>query len=162
MAEVQPPMFQAECYDADDMRLLINAMAQGSEGVVGNNDMVVTAAASGLAVDVSSGSVFVLGDTAGQGMSLCVNQGSTRVDLAPAGAQARTDLIVATVFDEAFGGASNTWLLADVTGTPGAGAPAEPPNSETLATVLVPSGALTVSAGNVADGRTKSNAPVWQ
>jgi len=162
MTEVQPPMFEAECYDADDMRLLVNAMAQGTEGVVGNNDMIVTAAASGLAVDVSGGSVFVAGDTAGQGMYLCVNQGSTRVQLAAAGAQARTDLIVATVFDTAFGGASNTWLLADVTGTPGAGVPATPPNSTALATVAVAAGALTVTAGNITDQREKSNAPVWQ
>jgi hypothetical protein len=160
MAETQPPLFEQECYDATDLRVMLQALSRGQEGVV---EGMATTAGTGLSVSVAPGSAFVMGDTVGQGTYLVVNGSATVVTLtAPDPSQTRNDLIVAEVLDMAYGGASNTWRLRAVPGAPGGGMPVTPPNSVAISYVVVRPAAGAIGGGDIGDLRTDQFIPRWQ
>lgn len=130
MAEVNPPDFEAgECYTAENWRHVFDSIVC-TEGVVDlSTDLVVTAV-GGVSrdVNVSGGDAWIEGDINGSsGMYHVRNttQVTKAIDVNAAGSL-RYDLIIASVYDAQYIGASKTWAIEVIKGTAGAGVPAVP------------------------------------
>jgi len=158
---VQTPcvFIQAGSHPAEDVRRALYAQLGLRGGIVQSGDLVVTANGTpNLTVNVATGQVVIPG-TEGtyQGAYICENRGSLSVAIAAADAtNPRYDLIVARVRDAAYSGATNTFAIEAVTGTPAA-SPAEPTvpaNSWVLARVSVVALDTTISSGDIVDRRT--------
>lgn len=142
-------------YTAYNFRAIIDAMFQ-AQGTVLSTDLLVAPRGAGanMSVDVAAGVAVIQGDSGTlQGKYLCRSTTTTNVTVPAApGSGSRTHRIVAQLYDKQFDGNSHspayTWdieLLADT----GSGEPAEPLNALTLGTVTVPSGTVSIVAGNI-------------
>jgi|GEM_PF-3432933 len=153
----------ASGYAAEQTRRAIFAQYNTAGGVRLTGDLQVTAAASGLSVNVAAGTVFVPGTTSTtQSLYYCLATSTTNLAISSnSSGNPRIDGVYATVDDAAYVGAANDWKLQVVAGTPTSGAtlsnlsgaPATPTSSLLLAYVLVPTGASNLSSGDIQDER---------
>lgn len=128
-------------------RALGATMSEGVGILNGGNDLKVTAGVFPN-LNVDRGGAYIQGDDiTNQGMYFGYNDAS--VSVAVAGAGNRNDLVVAEILDEFYGGASNTWRLRVISGTPGL--PATPANCIPLANVATTAGG---AFGTIVDLRT--------
>lgn len=129
MVEENPPEFLgAECYTFEDFRQAFNGVVC-VEGVTATGDLLVTAAGgASIDVNVAAGTAWVEGNLNGaEGMYHVSNDASVAVTIAANGAgSSRIDLILATVYDSQYIGASDAWAIEVVQGVAGAGVPAVP------------------------------------
>ncbi|HET8588977.1 MAG TPA: hypothetical protein VFM01_05040 [Nakamurella sp.] len=138
---------------ADFRRVIIAALAKTSattarDGVLAG--LAVSDGASGMDVVVAPGQAMVSG-------YLVTNTANATVTLDAGGATARTDVIIARVYDEESGDASSTGAIEVVKGT-STTEPALPPRSIKLATVSVNAGAGSLTGSNITDGRSYTGA----
>lgn len=165
MTEINPPAYMQDgCYEAvQDRRLVASIIcAQGVAFGACPEDGALTALkvidspTGGMNVRVEEGSAFIQGDTITcQGMYHVVNDGPVDILLTASDPVSnRVDLIIAIIRDSQYSGALDEWKLEKVTGTPGAGTPAAPANSLTLATIAVAATTGEIVAGNITDMRT--------
>ena len=160
MAVQTPCVFiQAGSHPAEDVRRALFAQLGLRGGIVAAGDLAVTQNGTpNMTVLVATGQVVVPGSEGTyQGAYICENRGSLSVSIAAADAtNPRYDLIVARVRDAAYSGATNTFAIEAVTGTPAA-SPAEPTipaNSWVLARVEVVALDTTITTSNIVDRRT--------
>ena len=160
MAVQTPCIFiQAGSHPAEDVRRALYAQLGLRGGIVQAGDLEVTQNGTpNMTVNVATGQVVVPGSEGTyQGAYICENRGSLSVSIAAADAtNPRYDLIVARVRDAAYSGATNTFAIEAVTGTPAA-SPAEPTipaNSWVLARVEVVALDTTITTSNITDRRT--------
>jgi len=164
-AENPPYVMQDQSHGAELFRLASSSTLSGA-GVVQAGDLEVTAAASGMNVNVAAGQVWIPGTegaaagvpswVTSQGSYYCYNDDVVELAITPADqTNARIDYVVATVEDSAFSGASDQWVLQVVTGTPSAtpSAPSVPSSSIILAEIAVAAGVTSLEAGNINDLR---------
>lgn len=155
-----PPMFLAAgSHPAEDTRRMLHALFGSRGGIVGAGDLAVTQNGTpNMSVNVADGRLVLPGSEATyQGIYFCENRGTTNVAIAAADStNPRRDLIVARVRDAEYSGASDTFAIEVVTGTPAASPvdPAVPANSWVLARVQVAAGATTITNGVLTDLRT--------
>jgi hypothetical protein len=158
-AQTPPTFLQASSHPAEDVRRMMHAMLGGRSGIVAAGDMAVTQNGTpNMSVNVAGGQL-VLAGTEGtyQGVYVCENRGTQNVAIAAADStNARRDLIVARVRDAAYSGATNSFAIEVVTGTPAASPvdPAIPANSYVLARIAVAAGATSITNANITDGRS--------
>jgi hypothetical protein len=140
------------------------AQATLTEGAVTAGAFVVKAVVGSMNVEVGSGSAksdlyAVAGDIAGQGVYLArLDQTPVTVTVPAADAsQARTDEVWLVVADSAYdGGTVSLPRLSLRKGDAGAGAPGPDAGWKAavkLATIVVPAGAIEITAGNITDER---------
>lgn len=178
MAEVTPP-FPVEVSNA------YNAWDYGApykdliaEGIVGATDLAVTQRGAGAnnSVDIAAGTCWVFGDDnpTQQPTYRCYNNATRNLVLTQDATNPRIALIVAHVYDAHFSGATYTWALEAILGTPAGSpvAPALPNNCLLLATVTVPAVGGNVTNAQITDNRvrisdarsmgaTNGQVPVW-
>lgn len=166
MAAIQPPLFIGVngVIGADELGLPFRDIM--GEGVLTAFDLDVDQRAAGanMSVDVSAGAAWVKGDDDANAQPTYRVRNDATVNVAIAGADAskpRIDRVVARVYDQAFAGASLTWDIEVITGTPttGAtltnlsGAAAVPNTALLLANVLVPAAASSIVTADIGDVR---------
>ncbi len=155
-----PPSFlAASSHPAEDVRRMLHALFGSRGGIVGAGDLAVTQNGTpNMSVNVADGRLVLTGSEATyQGVYVCENRGTTNVAIAAADStNPRRDLIVARVRDAEYSGATNSFAIEAVTGTPAASPvdPAVPANSWVLARVQVAAGATTITNGVLTDLRT--------
>lgn len=161
MTAQTPPIFlQAGSHPAEDVRRALYAVHGGRQGIYTAGALAVSekSGTPNMSVDVAEGQVAVNGsESAYAGVYLCEARGTTNLAISAADAtNPRLDLIVARVRDAAYSGATNTFSLEVVTGTP-AGVPADPslPSGScfVLARVTVNASATSITNANIADLR---------
>lgn len=110
-----------------------------------------------MSVNVASGQAYIPGtEGTKQATYVVVNDASKNITISAAdGSNPRIDLIVAKVQDSLYSGATNTWSLVTVTGTPSGtpAAPTAPANSIVLARVAVAAGVTSIVTANITDYR---------
>ena len=165
MAVETPGSFnQNSTYGAEQTRRTITSLlARGSSigsitgGIVGASDLLVTAPVSGMSVNVATGEVWVPGTSSStQGGYYGRVSSTTNLSVAAANpSNPRIDLVVAVVTDSAYSGATNTFAVAVVTGTPASSPspPAVPTSAITLAQVAVPAAVTSITSGDITDER---------
>ncbi|MEU6318088.1 hypothetical protein [Streptomyces sp. NPDC047009] len=165
MTLIQPPMMiNGGKHPARTMRMMIRDLSRGSQGVTEYNDLKVTQRLTpGAGVQVGDGSGVVRGASWGQGSYTQYNVGTALVDIAPTGAQARTDMVVLRVLDPEYEGSSDPltadigyfYVVSNVSATatqPPAGMTAIP-----LARIALPANCATVTDAMITDLRTIAN-----
>ncbi|MHB8671815.1 MAG: hypothetical protein ACYDAD_14855, partial [Acidimicrobiales bacterium] len=126
---------------------------------MGGGDLAVTANGTpNMSVNVAAGEIWIPGSiTTRQGLYYGLNDASVNLTITPSDpTNPRNDLVVATVQDAQYAGATNTWLLQVIAGTP-AGTPLDPTvpaNSYKLARVVVAANAASIVSGNITDLRS--------
>ena len=130
-------------------------------GLRAAGDLKVTAPVSGMTVNVATGECIIPGSSSvTQGGYYGLVSSTTSLVVAASNAtNPRVDLVAGVVTDAGYTGATNTFVLATVTGTPtpGAtlgnlsGAPGLPTSALLLAYVLVPATSTSVINGNIAN-----------
>jgi hypothetical protein len=165
-AQTPPYVIQASSHSAELFRRELQAgMAAG--GIVSPTDLAVTANGTpNMSVNVAAGQVLVpgtLGSSAGlpsgftsQGTYYAYNDATVNLAVAASNpTNPRIDIVVATVQDAQYAGASNNWVLQVITGTPAVSpvVPAAPANSIIFAQVAVAANATTIVSGNITDVR---------
>lgn len=158
-AETPPFVLQAGSHPAETVRRFAYATMGQRGGIVNSGDLAVSQNGTpNMTVNVAAGQVYVLGtESANQGLYYGENRTTASLNIAAADAtNARRDLIVARVKDAAYSGATNSFTLEAVTGTPAASPsdPTTPANCFVLARVAVAAGATTVVTANLTDLRT--------
>lgn len=171
MAEVNPPFFEENCYTLARWRKMMNSIVC-EEGVrdLSDGDLLVTAVGGGsLNVSVAAGHAWVQADlNGGEGIYEIENDAAeVQTIAANAAGSARIDLVIASIYDSDYVGASDTWSIDIVQGVAGAGVPAVPASTRVgyllLAQVTVPASGGTPSV--VADVRPQMvvcGGPEWQ
>ncbi|MFF3516124.1 hypothetical protein [Streptomyces sp. NPDC002573] len=165
MTLIQPPMMiNGGTHPARTMRMMIRDLSRGSQGVTEYNDLKVTQQTTpGARVQVGDGSGVVRGASWGQGSYTQYNVGSATVNIAPTGAQARTDMVVLRVLDPEYEGSLNPAtdnigffdVVSNVSATatqPPAGMTAIP-----LARIALPANCATVTDAMITDLRQIAN-----
>ncbi|MFD5753818.1 hypothetical protein ACFWIZ_00735 [Streptomyces sp. NPDC127044] len=165
MTLIQPPMMvKGGTHPARTMRMMIRDLSRGSQGVTEYNDLKVTQQTTpGAGVQIGDGSGVVRGAAWGQGSYTQYNVGSALVNIAPTGAQGRTDMVVLRVLDPEYEGSLDPTkdnigffdVVSNVSSTatqPPAGMSAIP-----LARVALPSNCATVTAAMITDLRRIAN-----
>jgi hypothetical protein len=164
--ENPPGFLQAGTYSAEITRRAIMFMLQrGSTvgsvagGIVAAGDCQVSPPGSGLSVSVSPGEVICPGSSSSsQSGYYCRVSATMSLTIATAnGTNPRIDLVCATVTDAAYTGATNTFTVQVLTGTPTSGAtlsnlsgaPSLPTSSLALGYVLVPTSATNIVSGDI-------------
>jgi hypothetical protein len=113
-----------------------------------------------MSVNVAAGKAFIDGtENANQGAYLAVNDATVNLAIsASSPTNPRKDLIVAKVQDAEWSGATNSWSLAVVTGTPAASPaePAVPANAVVLALVDIAANATSITNANITDRRRRA------
>lgn len=152
---------QDQLYNAQDDRLAIQALTPYmQEGVARPADLKVTQRAAGvnMSVDVAAGFAFIDGDdSVSQGYYVLYNDSvANRTILAPS-ANPRRDLVIARVQDATEAGAVNSVTIEVLQGTPAVSnpvAPALPNNAIPLASVLVNTGAVSITNADLTEARS--------
>lgn len=159
MTAQQPPIFlQAGSHPAEDVRRFIGT-AVSTPGLVSAGDLVVTerAGTASMSVDVAGGRAFLAGNEATyQGTYFVENRGVANLVVSAAhGSLTRYDLVVARIQDAAYSGASNSWSLAVITGTPASTPlePAVPASSFVLARITVGAAVSSITNAAITDRR---------
>lgn len=123
----------------------------------GNSLSVAQHGTPNMSVDVSPGQCAVQGTiTTTQGVYICTSDSTVNLAIAAANAtNPRIDVVVVTVEDAQYAGASNDALLQVITGVPAAtpAVPAAPANSLVIAQIAVAAGATSIVAANITDVR---------
>lgn len=159
MAEVNPPLYMdvSSAYSGDELGLPNRDFI--GEGIVGAGDLVVSAGA-GNSVNVAAGACWVIGDTnpLAQPTYRMTNDAVRNLGITPDPALARRVRIVAQITDQTFSGASRSWALQALLGTPNASPvlPAEPASAISLANILVPAAAASSAAYTITDLRARA------
>lgn len=165
MTLIQPPMMiNGGKHPARTMRMMIRDLSRGAQGVTEYNDLKVTQQTTpGAGVQVADGSGVVRGASWGQGSYTQYNVGTALVDIAPTGAQGRTDMVVLRVLDPEYEGSLDPTgddigyfhVVSNVSATatqPPAGMTAIP-----LARITLPPNCATVTNAMITDLRTIAN-----
>ncbi|WP_330306246.1 MULTISPECIES: hypothetical protein [unclassified Streptomyces] len=165
MTLIQPPMMvKGGTHPARTMRMMIRDLSRGAQGVTEYNDLKVTQQTTpGAGVQVGDGSGVVRGAAWGQGSYTQYNVGTALVNIAPTGAQGRTDMVVLRVQDPEYEGSLNPAsddigffdVVSNVSSTatqPPAGMTAIP-----LARIALPSNCATVTNAMITDLRRIAN-----
>lgn len=160
MAAITPPIWIAAGGELPEpARRATAAIFGGRGGIVAPGDLAVSQNGTpNMSVNVATGQVLIPG-TQGtyQGLYACDNQGVLNLAIAAADpTNGRRDLVVARVRDAQYSGATSSFAIEVVTGTPSASPvdPTTPANSWVLARVLVDAGATSITAGKLTDLRT--------
>ena len=155
-----PSYLQNDGPNAEQHRSHMTATFGGQPGVLESTHLEVTekSGTPDMSVDVAGGKVLVAG-TEGtyQGLYLCHNRGTTNLAISASDpTNDRYDLIVATVEDADYSGATDAWKLDVVSGTPAATPlfPSIDDNTFVLATVLVQNGVSSILNADITDLRT--------
>lgn len=129
----------------------------GVNPILGGILAITQTGSPSMAVVVASGLAYVPGSAnAVQGTYVCQNDANVTLSVTAAHATLpRLDIVVAQVEDAFYAGAVNAWKLAVIAGTPASSpvVPSSPANSLTLAEVLVPAAASSISNANITDRR---------
>lgn len=165
MAEIQDPAYlENGSHTAQNDRLVLQSLV-AKEGIVGAGALAVTekSGTPNMSVDVAAGAAFIAGELgAAPGTYHVYNDAVKNLAISAADAtNPRKDLVVARVYDSFYSGATNSWALEVVTGTPAA-SPAEPTvpdNCYVLALVDVAAGATSITNANITDRRKESSSP---
>ncbi|MGE0344170.1 MAG: hypothetical protein AB7O86_14020 [Porticoccaceae bacterium] len=161
MTAQTPPIFlQAGSHPAEGVRRAFGSMMGNRSGIVASGHLAVSekSGTPNMSVDVAEGQLVLKGSEGTyQGLYLCEARGTTNLAISAADAtNPRRDLIVARVRDSAYSGATNTFSLEVVTGTP-AGSPSDPslPSGTcfVLARVQVAASASSITNANITDLR---------
>lgn len=156
--DANPFVAQADSYGAEQMRRAFSTFINSGGGVVGANDLQVTALSTpNMSVDVSSGQVWVPGTlSTQQGQYYGLNNATLNV-LVPGSdpTNPRIDLIAVVVDDAAYGQASTGWDIVDVPGTPASSPtiPTAPANSIVLAQIAVNAAVSSITSADITDVR---------
>jgi hypothetical protein len=172
LSEVNPPGFlqnAGNVHTAEITRNAIGPLLHGNNAassLVGRGGVVfgpggsLTVSQNGspnMSVNVNSGFIYIPGtEGSKQGLYSCLNDASKNVTIAAAdGSNPRIDLIVCKVQDTVYSGATNSWSIVAVTGTPAGSpvAPTAPANSITLARIAVGAGVTSIVTANITDVR---------
>lgn len=163
MAEINPPLYvdTDEEYGAEDLGLPYRDLI--GEGIVGASDLLVSQRAAGanMSVDVAAGAAWVKGDDDANAQPTYRVRNDATVNLAVTTADAtnpRKDLVIAEVLDSTFSGASKTWRLRVVAGTPAASpaTPSTPSNALLLAVLTVAAADTSIATADIADSRVRA------
>ncbi|REE61449.1 hypothetical protein BX257_4027 [Streptomyces sp. 3212.3] len=165
MTLIQPPMMiNGGKHPARTMRMMIRDLSRGAQGVTEGNDLKVTQQTTpGAGVQIGDGSGVVRGAAWGQGSYTQYNVGTALVNIAPTGAQARTDMVVLRVLDPEYEGSLDPLkddigyfaVVSNVSATatqPPAGMTAIP-----LARIALPPNCATVTNAMITDLRKIAN-----
>lgn len=130
------------------------------QGVVGANDLLVSAHAAANSIDVAAGVCWVVGDNdvVRQPTYRCFNDAIVNLGISPDPTNPRKVRVMAQVNDADFVGGARNWVLTALHGTP-AGSPvdpAEPASAMTLATILVPAAAASSAVYTITDLRARA------
>ena len=133
-------------------------------GIVNSTDMAVTQNGTpNMSVNVAAGWSAILGTyQSNMGVYVAYNDATYNVAITTASAlNPRIDLIVATVRDAYYTGASNDVILQAIAGTPAGSpaAPSAPANSIILAQVLVGTSVTSIVNANITDTRVLITSP---
>lgn len=172
MAARNPPLYlQAGSHPATNDRLLLEALlapppapvSGAGYGIVAPGDLAVTENGTpNMSVNVAAGKVFIDGtENAVQGAYLAVNDATVNLAIAASNpTNPRKDLVVAKVQDAEWSGATNSWSLAVVTGTPAASPaePAIPANAVVLAMIDIPAADTAITNSQITDRRRRASA----
>ncbi len=156
--DANPFVAQADSYGAEQMRRAFSTFINSGGGVVGANDLQVTALSTpNMSVNVSSGQVWVPGTlSTQQGQYYGLNNATMNV-LVPGSdpTNPRIDLIAVVVDDAAYGQSSTGWQIVDVPGTPAASPtiPTAPANSIVLAQIAVNAAVSSITSADITDKR---------
>jgi len=152
-----PSWLQNGSHPAENDRLTMQGIVS-STGIIGTSSLQVTAQASpNMTVNVATGWAGIVSSTSNAGVYLAYNDATTVLTIGTADTvNNRKDIIVATVSDSYYSGSTNTVAFQVIAGTPSGSPtpPSTPSNSILLATITVIANTTTISAGNIADGRT--------
>lgn len=145
-------------YSGSELRQFAQALLSG-EGVIGPSSLLVAQRGAGanFSVDIAAGQAAVLGgDVANQGTYVCTNTAGAYNLVTPGapGSGTRYHRVVAQVRDKTCNGSWTTydWVPVLVQDT-GAGLPAEPASSVSLAQVAITLGQASVLNANITDLR---------
>ena len=125
--------------------MLKSSAATPRAGVLRTDALTASAAGGSMDVSVSAGQAMIAG-------YVFTSDDTTTVTLDVGGATARTDLIVARVYDEEAGDASTEGAIEVVKGT-SSSVPDTPDRAIALASVAVAASASTISGANLTDKR---------
>lgn len=160
MAVQSVPVFiQAGSHPAEDVRRMMYSLVGQRGGIVNAGDLAVTQNGTpNMSVNVATGDVFIPG-TEGtyQGVYHGENRGSLNLSVTAAHAtNGRRDLVVARVKDTAYSGASDTFSLEVLAGTPAASPadPTVPANCWVLARLTVDAAVTSIVTAKITDLRT--------
>jgi hypothetical protein len=156
-----PSYLQNDGPNAEQHRQHMTAAFGEHEGVIKGLAVTEKSGTPNMSVDVSEGRVLVAG-TEGtyQGLYMCHNRGVENLAISASDpTNDRYDLIVATVEDADYSGATDAWKLDVVSGTPAATPlfPAIDDNTFVLATVLVQNGVSSIVDADITDIRSGSD-----
>lgn len=155
-----PSWLQNGSHPAENDRLSQQALWSRS-GVVRSDDLQITQSASpGMSVQVAEGWGVVVGNfTSNMGAYLAYNDGAVTLSIGAANpSNPRIDLVVLTIADAYYTGASNTVTLQVIAGTPAVSpvVPTLPTMSIPLAQVAVAAGATQILNANITDVRVRA------
>jgi hypothetical protein len=163
MVEVQPPEFMdGQCYTFATFRQVFDSIicVEGVVNHAGGDLLVTPVGGASVNVSVAAGSAWIQGDLNGaQGIYHVTNNAAKVMTISANGAgSARTDLIIASVYDSQYIGGVDQWALEVVQGVAGGGVPAVPLSTRSgyiiLGEVTVPATGGTPST--VDDGARQS------
>lgn len=171
MAVINPPFALQNAgatHTAAGDRLMLSGLITGtatglnSRGGVsasaGSEFLTTQTGSPSMQVVVGSGICYVPGsESSTQGVYACINDANVNLTIGAAhGTLPRQDSIIARVYDSQYSGASNTWALEVLPGTPAASpVPAGlPANSLRLWVVSVGAAVTSITNANIADVRT--------
>lgn len=165
MAEIQDPAYlENGSHTAQNDRLVLQSLV-AKEGIVGAGALAVSekSGTPDMSVDVAAGAAFIAGELGSAPGTYHVYNDAVK-NLAISAADAtnpRKDLVVARVYDSFYSGATDSWALEVVTGTPAASPaePAVPDNCYVLALVDVAALATSITDADITDRRKESSAP---
>lgn len=160
MSERNPALWMQNRTDhtAENDRALLTMMFRARTGVILQDDLKVTQSGTpAMSVSVAAGRGVVAGtETANQGHYGVWNDAAKTVTISAAdGTNPRRDIIVARIRDAAYSGATNSFAIEAITGTPAASPsdPTIPANCIQLARVAVAAGASSIVNANITDLR---------
>jgi hypothetical protein len=158
------PVIRADNMEPEVLRQLCSVLSGERDGIVRGTDFAVTQNGGGaMSVIVSSGFALISGtdSSPAQGQYHVYNDANVTVVVPTAnGSNPRIDLIVATIQDAYYAGGTNSAILQDIAGTPGASpaVPATPADSLVLAHIYVGTAVASILTANI-NGTTGTNNP---
>jgi microcystin-dependent protein len=152
-----PYVIQANQHASEVFRQILQTLV-GAPGIVNPTDLAVSPNGTpNMSVNVAAGFAVIAGtQSVDQGYYHVYNDATKNLTIAASDpTNPRRDLVVASVQDAAYTGASNQWVIQVITGTPAASPvdPAVPVNTMTLARILVTANKTSIVAGDLTDLR---------
>lgn len=105
----RPLLTNGATHPAEQFRMMVRDLANGSEGITQGDDMKVTQRSTpGAGVSISDGSAVIRGRAnTFQGHYAACNQGAFSLDIASTGSSARSDMVIVRVQDPQYEGSLN-------------------------------------------------------